>query len=128
MLLVWHKASFRENEAAWQCVTMWKRSVSIRATKWHLTFWHISPSKNYVFVTSTSGVNSAKTRFSPFERSLRKWMLAPWPSRWCQKDRGSECFRSYYIYVIYICVYICHIMSLCQSNDEVKRLTKLKSV
>ena len=32
----------------------------------------ISPSKNYVFVTSTSGVNSAKTRFSPFERSLRK--------------------------------------------------------
>ena len=54
----------------------------------------ISSCKNYVFVAPTSRVNSAKTRFSPSQFSLRK----------------------------------CHIMSLYQYKDIVKRPTKLKSL
>ena len=39
--LVWHKMSFRENEAAQQCVAiMQKHSTPIRATIWYLKFWH----------------------------------------------------------------------------------------
>ena len=58
-----------------------------------------SSCNNYVFVTPTSSVNSAKTRRCHPQVSLRKWMLALSPSQWCQQNRGSECFRKVTVYI-----------------------------
>ena len=41
MLLILHKITFHENEAAYLCVTMRKRASGIRAIICHIKFWHI---------------------------------------------------------------------------------------
>ena len=40
MLLVLHKMTFHENDAAYICVTMRKRASGIRAIICHIKFWH----------------------------------------------------------------------------------------
>ena len=67
-----------------------------------------SSCNNYVFETPTPRVNSAKMRHSHPQVSLRKWMSALSPSRWCQQNWGSECFRKVTIY-IYIYIYMTYL-------------------
>ena len=106
MLLVWHKTCFRENEAAWQCVTMWKRSVSIRATKWHLTFWHRYHQVKIMFLWPQLHVSIAQKRGSPPLNVLYEnecWLHGLHDG---VKKIGGQNVSEVTIYTSYIYVYI----------------------
>ena len=61
-LLVSHKMSFCENEAVSQCVTIRKSYTSIRATTWHLKFWHRYRNVRIRFLRGERQVSIARKR------------------------------------------------------------------
>ena len=104
LLLISHKTTFCENEAAYLCVTMWKRSSHIVATIWHLKFWHrYHGVGNKIFWCQLEASLSRK-RGSPhvkFLHELLSWLHAlhngvneTWGSNVSENDISIKCSRN----------------------------------
>ena len=94
-LLVSHKMSFCENEAVSQCVTMRKSYTSIRATTWHLKFWHRYRNVRIRFFWGERQVSIAqKGGFGPVKFLNKTWSWLQWPSQLSKWNMTLKCFRN----------------------------------
>ena len=100
MLLVLHKMTFHENEAAYLCGTMRKRASGIRAIICHIKFWH-----RYDIV---------ENRFFWQELQVPKtWKRGPppWAVTWREWNVQGICAGTVYMYIMSLCVTMTSILT-----------------